>query len=302
MTRGRRIERPVVSQHTAAGLQALLVTVLWSSSYVLIKVGLESIPAITFAGLRYVLATVVLVPLFVLRGHHLTVRNLERRELGILVLLGLFLYTVTQGAQFVALQYLRAATISLLLNFTPAVVALLAAPTLGERPSARQWVGIGVLLAGVGVYFYPFDYQTAAVVGVVVMLVGLGANAAASILGRRINRDALLSPLVVTTVSMGIGSAVLLTGGVVLQGLPALTVQSWAIVVWLAVVNTAFAFTLWNRTLQTLSATESSVINNTMLVQIAILGWVFLGEPLGRLDLLGLALVTAGAVAVQLSE
>ena len=40
---------------------------------------------------------------------------------------------------------------------------------------------------------------------------------------------------------------------------------------WLALVNSAFAFTLWNRTLRTLSATESSVINNTMLIQIAIL-------------------------------
>lgn len=302
MARTFPVERPVVSQHTAAVLQALLVTILWSSSYVLIKAGLQSIPAITFAGLRYVLATVVLAPLFVYHGYHQTVRQLERRELGILVLLGLCLYTVTQGAQFVALQYLRAATISLLLNFTPAVVALLAIPTLGERPSARQWMGIGVLLVGVGVYFYPFDYKTAALVGVAVMLVGLGGNAAGSILGRRINRDGLLSPLAVTTISMGIGSVVLLTGGVAFQGLPALTVESWAIVVWLAVVNTAFAFTLWNKTLQTLSATESSVITNTMLVQIAILGWAFLGESLSQLDLVGLVLVMVGVFVVQVSK
>jgi drug/metabolite transporter (DMT)-like permease len=54
------------------------------------------------------------------------------------------------------------------------------------------------------------------------------------------------------------------------QGLPALIWQSWAIIAWRAVVNTAFAFTLWNLTLRTLSATESSIINNVMLIQIPI--------------------------------
>ena len=292
---------PRVSAHTTAVLEALFVTFLWSSSYVLIKIGLESIPAITFAGLRYAIATAVLLPFFLYREDHRTLGAVGRQDLGLLIVLGLLLYAVTQGAQFVALQYLRAATISLLLNFTPAVVALLAIPMLGERPSIRQWGWIGVLLLGVGIYFYPFDYRTAALLGVFVMVFGLLANALSSILGRRVNRDGSLSPLAVTTISMGIGSSVLLVSGVVLQGLPPLAMESWAIVLWLAVVNTAFAFTLWNRTLQTLSATESSVINNTMLVQIAILGWLFLGEPLTSMELVGLGLVAIGVLAVQLT-
>ena len=49
------------SPHTRAVLQALLVTFLWSTSWVLIKIGLADIPALTFAGLRYVLALLVLI-------------------------------------------------------------------------------------------------------------------------------------------------------------------------------------------------------------------------------------------------
>ena len=45
---------------------------------------------------------------------------------------------------------------------------------------------------------------------------------------------------------------------------------------------------------------ESSIINNTMLVQIAILGWIFLGESLTWWELLGLGLATAGIMIVQL--
>jgi hypothetical protein len=57
----------VTGHHPAHVLQALLVTFLWSTSWVLIKIGLVDIPALTFAGLRYALATLVLLP-FVLRG------------------------------------------------------------------------------------------------------------------------------------------------------------------------------------------------------------------------------------------
>jgi drug/metabolite transporter (DMT)-like permease len=41
-------------------LIALLVTFLWSTSWVLIKVGLVDIPALPFAGLRYLFASIIL--------------------------------------------------------------------------------------------------------------------------------------------------------------------------------------------------------------------------------------------------
>jgi drug/metabolite transporter (DMT)-like permease len=119
-------------------------------------------------------------------------------------------------------------------------------------------------------------------------------------MGRGINRRRTLSPLAVTVASMGIGSVVMLVAGIVTQGMPALSAQNWAIIVWLAVVNTAVAFTLWNLTQRTLSAIETSIINNTMLIQIAILAWIFLGERLGARAILGLALAATGTLIVQL--
>jgi drug/metabolite transporter (DMT)-like permease len=74
------------------------------------------------------------------------------------------------------------------------------------------------------------------------------------------------------------------------------------LIAWLAVVNTAFAFTLWNHTLRTLSAVESSVINSLMMPQIAILAYLFLGEMLNVREILGLALVGLGVVVVQLRK
>ena len=48
--------------HRFPRLQALFVTFLWSTSWVLIKFGLEEIPAISFAGMRYTFAFLLLAP------------------------------------------------------------------------------------------------------------------------------------------------------------------------------------------------------------------------------------------------
>ena len=65
-------------------------------------------------------------------------------------------------------------------------------------------------------------------------------------------------------------------------------------------VNSAFAFTLWNHTLRTLTAMESSVLNNTMIFQVALLAWVFLAEVLTPRQIAGILLAGAGALVVQL--
>src|SRR5690606_7541763 len=112
---------PQLSAHSRAVLQALFVTFLWSTSWVLIKVGLEDIPPLTFAGLRYFLAFLVLLPIVARRRRSHSAEPVRARDWRRLAILGLLYYTVTQGAQFLALSLLPAVTISLLLNFTTVV-------------------------------------------------------------------------------------------------------------------------------------------------------------------------------------
>jgi drug/metabolite transporter (DMT)-like permease len=288
------------SHHTKAVLQALLVTFLWSTSWVLIKVGLEDIPALTFAGLRYSLATLCLLPLAFLSGELRSLRGLRRREWLSLIILGVLFYALTQGAQFLGLVYLPAVTVSLLLSFTAPTVALLGIPILHERPRHLQWTGMLLFLVGVVFYFYPVEFPYSQVMGLGIVLVGVLANAFSSILGRDVNRSERLNPMVVTFVSMGVGAVLLLVSGILIQGIPTLDLDHWLIIFWLAIINTAFAFTLWNRTLRSLTALESSIINNTMLIQIAVLAWLFLGELLSVGEIVGLFLVGVGAILVQL--
>ena len=285
-------------------LQAIFVTILWASSWILIKFGLRnSIPAITFAGLRYGLAWLCLFPFIIFkREQRSALRQLSPTNWLQLGTLGLIFYTLTQGSQFLGLAYLPAAMLSLLLNLTPVIVGISGIFFLREKPTLTQWFGIGMATIGVGFYFLPIALPQTQVIGVIVALVGVLANAGSSLLGREINRTGNLSPLLVTFVSMGIGSFLLLIVGGIVQGFGFMTWQDWAIIAWLAVVNTAFAFTLWNNTLRTLSAVESSVINSLMMPQIAILAFIFLSESMSAKEIWGLILVGIGVLIVQLKR
>ncbi len=276
-------------------LQALLVTVLWSTSWVLIKVGLsDDLPPLTFAGLRYTLAAALLVVALVVsprrRAELATTSTSTRRAI---VALGVVMYAITQAAQFIGLSLLPAATLSLLLSFTPALATVVAGPALGESARPRQWAGMGMAVVGAAIYLTG-DLGVSPLAGLIVGVIALAANATAALLGRHVNRIAGLSPLTVTAPSMAIGGTLTLATGLVVDGLPTVSRSGWAIIGWLAVVNTAFAFTLWNHTLRSLTATESSAINNTMLVQIAVLAALFLDESLTIAQWTALAVVSTG--------
>ena len=270
----------------------------------LIKFGLRAdLPALTFAGLRYTLAFLCLLPFVLLSaGNRSTIQSFTRNDWRRLALLGIIYYTLTQGSQFLSLAYLPAAMVSLLLNLTPLVVAVFGIVFLHEHPSLGQWLGIALTILGVAVFFLPLDIQAVSLFGLLVALGGMITNAASSLLGRQVNRLENSSPLVITFISMGIGSVVLLLVGVFVQGFGKLDLQGWLIIAWLAVVNTVFAFTLWNHTLRTLSAVESSIVNSLMMPQIAVLAFVFLGEALNGREIIGLILVSLGVIIVQVRK
>jgi drug/metabolite transporter (DMT)-like permease len=152
------------------------------------------------------------------------------------------------------------------------------------------------------IYFYPMSLPKSYKSGLVASAIGILANAGAVNIGRDVNRSGELHPLLVTFISMGIGSIVLLTTGIFFQGLPNIGLKGWIIIAWLAVVNTAIAFTLWNYTLRTLSATESSVINGTMQIWVPILAVIFLNERITAKEIMGLIAAGVGTLIVQLQR
>lgn len=242
----------------------------------------------------------MLLPFVFVKKRKEEIKNLNRKDLTLLISLGVVFYALTQGAQFVGLSLLPAVTVSMMLNFTPLIVALMGVVFLSERPSAVQWFGSALFIAGILIYFFPTQLSENKFLGIVVMIIGVLANSGSAVLGRAVNRDKKFSALTITVISMGVGSMILLSTGLIVQGLPPISIETVYFLLWLAIVNTALAFTLWNKTLQSLTAMESSIINGTMLIQIGILAWIFIDEPITLKEGLGMFIAALGAVLVQL--
>jgi drug/metabolite transporter (DMT)-like permease len=280
---------------------AILVTVLWSSSYVLIKWGLSDMPPLFFATLRYSAAFAVLVVAELLTGSRGDITGVRgRRQTTLLVVAGLAGYTVAQGFQFVGLYYLPAVTTSFLLNLTPFFVLVLGVSVLDERASALQLGGFVLALVGAWAFFSERASWDGQWFGVLIVIVsGLGWAIYVGVI-RLLQRSGGTGSLRLTTFTMGVGVAGMAALTVLSGQYSAVTASGALIIVWLATVNTALAFFLWNWTLKTIPAYELTVLQDLMLAEIALFSLAFLGETITPIMVAGMSLVLAGVVMVQL--
>jgi drug/metabolite transporter (DMT)-like permease len=280
-------------------MEACVVTSLWSSSYILVKMGLTQLAPLTLVSLRYLVAAVLLIPLAVVRGDGSLLK--ERSTMWKIAVLGVSGYTMAQGLQCLGLFYLPAVSVTFILNFTPLIVLILGGVFLHEYPTRIQVAGMALVLGGACLFFQDPFVESSPLGVAITLLSGLGW-ATYLVLSRRSVATMRRSLVGVTAFSMAFGTGWLGIGAYLVEGTPVVSPASWGIILWLGVINTALAFVLWNHALQRLEAFEISILQNTMLVQIAFLAWVFLGEPLTSMKGLSMLLVFVGVLLVQLTK
>ncbi|MHA2251573.1 MAG: DMT family transporter, partial [Candidatus Kariarchaeaceae archaeon] len=192
-----------------------------------------------------------------------------------------------------------AITVSFVLNFTLIFVIILATFVLKEIPNKKQIITVILAFLGGVIYFYPIDVIDESKTGLLIITLAMLANTISSIYGRFINRSRLYTPLTITAISMGAGSLILLIWGILAEGFPDLEFIDVVYILWLSLLNTALAFTLWNKAMQNLQATEITIINGLMLPEITILAILFLDEYPSLLDWLGIIIITVSAFLIQ---
>jgi drug/metabolite transporter (DMT)-like permease len=208
-------------------------------------------------------------------------------------------FTLAQGLQFAGLLYLPAVTTSFILNLTPIFVFLLGILFLRERASWLQLFGLAIALVGSFVFFLGKLVPAIELLGVLIVMISGLTWAIYLVITRRIQLADSIGSLKFTTVTMGIGTAGLLLVAAAVEGIRAISYNGLEIILWLSVVNTAFAFLLWNHALKTIRAYELSVLQNSMMVEVAVFAWIFLGEQITPIMFAGMGLVILGIILVQ---
>jgi drug/metabolite transporter (DMT)-like permease len=276
--------------------ESVLATTIWASSFVFVKIGLEYMGPLTIAGFRYFLAFLILLPFLIRKG---MIRQPISRGIWLrLFAIGISAYTVGNGALFWGLKYLPATTVSFLMSLSPLLILIGGAVWLKEIPTRWQVFGIVVSLSG-SVLFFSSGLKSGEPVGIVIVIVGLIGFMLFGILGREIAKVKQLDTITLTTIPLAIGGGFLLLLAFPLEGMPLLSTKSVGIVLWLAIVNTALAYILYNHSLQILTALEMNVMLNLTPLGTALLAWWLLGERLGFVQIIGMVVMIIGVIFVQ---
>jgi drug/metabolite transporter (DMT)-like permease len=278
-----------------ARLVWLILCGIWGSTWLFIKLGLEDLPPITFAGIRFVVSCAILFPFVWVR--HLALPK-TRSDWFLVVGTGVMSFSLNYGLVFWAEQYITSGLAALLQATLPAFGLVLAHIHV---PAERMtWVKIaGVVLGvfGVGVVF---SNQLAisgrlALAGCVAMVLSAFFAAYSNVLVKTHGRN--LNPAVLAAFQMLFGLVPLLLYGVTFEGNPLRlrwTPLALVCLLYLAVVGTVVAFLMYYWLIQHMDVTKTMLISLVTPVVAVILGMLVLDEQLTWRTLVGGAMIMAG--------
>jgi O-acetylserine/cysteine efflux transporter len=147
---------------------AILVPLLWGVQYAVIKAGLAVFPPLFFAGLRFAVIALIVIPVS---------GRLAKREVVPVAFISIFMGGVNFGGSFIGLTHSPAGIAGVAIQLWTPITLVLAWPLLGERPSAR--VIVGVALAFVGVLLAVADPSAAVPVVPTLFVIGSAFGLAA---------------------------------------------------------------------------------------------------------------------------
>jgi drug/metabolite transporter (DMT)-like permease len=289
-----RVPRPP-GHLTDLALLALLAT-LWGASYTFIKLGVESIPPVTFIAARTLIAAAVLLCVLRWRGLAMpTDPAVWRRFLFQACLNSVIPYTLIAWAE----QWVDAGLATILNSSAPIFTVILTWFVAGQSANSRQLFGVisgmcGVCLivgvqalSGIGQQF----------VAELAIIAATVCYAGAAIFGRGFKGQ---DPMLPATGSLVCGAILLIPVSLVVDRPWTLEPSSRSVLalIGLSVFATALAFTIYFRLLQTLGSVGTTA-QAYLRVPIGVaIGAAFLGEVVVPTTLFGLVFVVAGVAAM----
>ncbi|MEO5829277.1 MAG: DMT family transporter [Rhodanobacter sp.] len=276
-------------------LFALIATILiWAYSWVVMKQVLAYAGPFHFAALRYLLGAAVLFAALVLSR-----QSLRPPPLLPTLLIGLCQTTAFQGLEQLALLGGGAGRVALLAYTMPFWAVLLAWLVLGDRPTRRHWIGVGLAAIGLLCIIEPW-HDLGGMLSTTLAIAGGAAWAGGTVLSKRMFQQHAPSVLNLTAWQMLLGGAML---GVIALAVPERAIE-WNLafiggLTYSVLLASSLAWWLWSVVLQRLPTTVASISSLGVPIVSVLLAWLILHEQPSMTELLGIVFVLAGLVAVS---
>ena len=278
-----------------ARLVWLILCGIWGSTWLFIKLGLEDLPPLSFAGIRFVISCLILSAIMRFRGLRLQRSSSDWK---LLIVTGVLSFSLNYGLLFWGEQYISSGLAALLQATIPAFGLVIAHFYLpGERMTLPKIVGVVLGVCGVGVVFSN-QLNIAgglALAGCVALVLSSLFVAYSNVLVKA--RGQNLEPAILAAGQMFFGMIPLLLIGIPLEGNPLKfhwTPMAVVAMLYLALVGSVLAFLLYYWLVHNMDVTKSMLIALVTPVVAVILGMLVLREELNWRTLAGGAMIMAG--------
>ncbi len=289
---------------SSADLLLTAACVVWGTNFVVVKSALEDFEPLAFNGLRFAGAAAILLALqWRTEGLRSVARLLPR-----VVAIGLVGNVAYQLLFIYGLAGTQASQAGLFTSTTPLWVLLIAKLTGHDVFNKRVVAGLVIGTTGVTLLLWESFYGAASGGGYGTgNLLLLGASASWAVY--TVFSQPLLSqirPLELTAAAMTAGAVPLL--GIAIPAILRIRVvdvrmASWAGLVYSMLMALVFGYWAWSRGVREIGSTRTAIYVNLIPVVATITAWVWLGERLSPLQLLGAVAVVAGiAMSRRLSR
>ncbi len=273
----------------------LLLCLIWGSTWMFIKLGLQDLPPFTFAGIRFVIASVILAAVVVWRRKPLP---RGRSEWGLIAITGVLSFTINYGTVFWGETRISSGLAAILQTMIPVFGLIIAHRYLPEeRITVLKLCGVALGIAGVGLIFsnQMTTEGPSALWGSVAIVIGAFSVAYANVLVKA--RGGGLDSATLALGQMVCGMIPLIIIGLTTETNPLKLKWTWLAVLslgYLALVGTAIAFLLYYWLVRNIKVTSTMLIPLVTPPIAVVLGMIVLDEKLTWQLIVGSAVIMAG--------
>ncbi len=289
MSAPRRFPLPLIAAFFA-------LYVIWGSTYLVIRIGIEYWPPLLLAGIRFVIAGTLMYGYLRWRGVPAPTWA-QWKAAGII---GVLLLSCGNGAVSVAEHTGVASGVAALAVATVPLFTLLCGYFWGARNTRLEWAGIVLGLIGIAMLNLGSNLQSSPL-GAMLLIFAAATWAFGSVWSKHLP---LPQGAMASAVEMLVGGLVLLIGSAVSgEHLPAMPpIEGWAALAYLTVFGSIIAFNAYMYLLKNVrpaAATSYAYVNPAVAV---LLGIVFAGESIGIEEALAMLVIISAVVLIGLPQ
>jgi drug/metabolite transporter (DMT)-like permease len=285
-----------------AYLAWIAICIIWGTTYLFIRVGVETIPPMLFAGFRWLIAGIILITILRLSGKQLP----KKEDLIPITIIGIALLGFGNGLVVVSEQWIESGLVALLITTTPFWM-IGTESFLSNRPKLNWMIITGLIVGslGVGLIFggnLKYIFETKYLVGILCVL---GAEIAWS-LGSVYSKYKKVSvhPLMSASIQMLIvGSLQIILGGALGEFSNLHFTQSGIMSLsYLIIMGSIFGYGSYIYAIEHLPLSLVSTYAYVNPVIALVLGWIFLNEEMNLFIIIASVIIILGVVLVKLGS